>query len=294
MRVTIRAGEHLRLRADSRAAPTERDLAAGRQIAEQIAHAAGGRARMAAMVGSRALGTARDRSDLDLLAVIEAPRGQRWGPSDVLKERDRIQAAVGSPVVRTDLWVRTVEQFLAARTVVGGIEHLADLEGVVVYSRPLLNGIALVARPGDVRRENTVFWVRDAAEQLRLGALSSHSGVLGASAMSPANLLRRSVERALMALFVAHQIQASTKNRDVHDVLAELDTLEPDLVSRLRETLGPHTPDSIAAHGVLSAVTERLGKDTHLRERLVSVTGFLREIGTFLQAHPLNRIGETR
>ena len=272
------AGQHLLLRAGSKAAPAERDVLAARGIASRIASVGNGRVRLAVMLGSRALGTSRPTSDLDLFVVIETRRGQRWGPAEVLAERGRIQAAAGSPAIKTDLWVRTVEQFLAGRDVFGGIEYLPDREGVVVYTQPLQQRVAIVPRLADIRRENTFFWIRDAAEQLRLGAGWTESPPGPTLCLTQSEFLRRSIERSVMAVFVAHQRPVRTKDCNLMELLGQLEKVDSGLASRLRASLRPDSPKPAAARAVFSEVVEALAADGALKERLISLHGVLQAL----------------
>jgi predicted nucleotidyltransferase len=267
--------------------PKPEDLEMAKRLAERIAAAGRGRVRRVVMVGSRALGTAGPESDLDLVVLVETPRGApAWGQKEFRAERDRLREEMGSPPVRTDLWVRTTDRFEEARRVVGGVEWMAETEGVVVYSRPLERRPVARRTPGQVRRENVSAWIEHALFALDAAARSANASVLrsdGAASGDPVSAARMAVERAVNALLVAHQLRAS-KSGGVAGMLALLDGVDPAMAAHLRalDAEGPGSP--MAAHAIVTAIVHRLSEDAALARYLAGPSQRLARPVVFLGA----------
>lgn len=186
-------------------------------LAGRVVAAGLGRVRRVVLIGSRARGDARANSDMDIVVIVETPLGSpRWGAEAFSAERERIQRELGPPSIRTDLGVRTTDRYEEARRVVGGLEHLVDLEGVDVHSQPSHRLPEVRCTSAQVRREHTYGWVRHARETLEhafetqrsggvAGPVASASGRAGAAA-------RNTVLRALNAMLVSHGVHGSKRD----------------------------------------------------------------------------------
>ena len=254
-------------------------------LAKRIAAAGRGCVRRVVMVGSRALGTAGPESDLDLVVVVETSRGAPpWGQKEFRAERDRLREELGSLPVRTDLWVRTTDRFEEARRVVGGVEWMAETEGVVVYSRPLERRPVARRTPDQVRRENVSAWIEHALFALDAAARSANASVLrpdGAASGDPGGAARMAVERAVNALLVAHQLRAS-KHGGVGGMLGLLDGVDPPMAAHLRALGAEAAGSPMEAHAIVAAIVHRLGDDPALARSLAGPAQRLARPAVFL------------
>lgn len=235
--------------------PTDRRNATA--LALRIVAAGEGRVRQVVVIGSRARGNPRPASDLDLVVIIETPLGDApWSMEVMAAERHRIIRAVGVPPVPTDLWVLTIDQAEEGRAVAGGIEEIANREGVVVFSaaptRP-----PIIRRSADVvRRQNTRAWIGDSLEQL--------AGMRWVDA----DVARRAVEKAVMSLCVFHQVPADTKADSLAGVLSSLRCKDPEMAHWLEKVLPPHEVDPRTARVVVRGILHRLRNDPQMRTYL--------------------------
>jgi len=81
------------------------------------------------LFGSRARGGADDKSDVDLLVVMQVPDGRR----KLALEMDRSLSGLG---FARDIVILTPEEYEADRWIPGTIARPASLEGKVLYERP--------------------------------------------------------------------------------------------------------------------------------------------------------------
>jgi hypothetical protein len=257
--------------------PLSRDLQTARLMARRIVAAGRDRVRNVFMIGSRALGRPTMGSDLDLVVIVELPQNELpWQGRESEVERNRIQKEIGLPPVATDMNVRTTDQFEEARSVVGGIERLVDLEGVSIYSRELDRPPDPRRDPSRVRHALVRAWLDASLRSMRCG-IRLQAGKIGGDSLPfdlrlparPAatrgraelSLRRnedaysltvtptadlsqnveycwyRSMQQCLTALCVLHQIETS-KQDDFAVVLRALDTPAPQQVRRIRGILG--------------------------------------------------------
>ena len=79
------------------------------------------------LFGSRAAGTARPDSDVDLL-VVESKVADR------LAEVARLRAALSGLPHPVDVWVMDAVEFEETRGVIGGLAYPADRYGVVLHA----------------------------------------------------------------------------------------------------------------------------------------------------------------
>lgn len=252
--------------------PTPDDLRIATAFAARIVEAGQDHVRRVVMIGSRALGTARPDSDLDLVVLVEIAGTMRpWGLQEVDAERSRLQREVGMPPIRTDLWVRTTDQFEEGRTVIGGLEHLVEAEGVTVFSRALDRSPLVRRTPDQVRGDNVAAWLRnalgalEAAIQLENAEVIRGSGPLSGADPRPA--ARAAVERALNVVLVLHQVRAS-KHFGVQRMLAELTARDPATGGELHALLAAEVESAPVAHSVVGVVLRRLAVEPGMRPYL--------------------------
>lgn len=261
------------------------DVEAATVLAQRIDLVGQGRVRRVVMIGSRALGTARKESDLDLVVLEEIPTAApRWGLREVGIERARLQKAVGVPPIRTDLWVRTMDQYQEGRSVIGGIEHLVDVEGVTVFSRAPSRAPVIRRSPEQVRRDNVIAWIRNALGALD-AAVKMESTRAVAAAFPPSiggsEPARTAVERALNALLVLHQVRAS-KHMGVEGMLTSLASVDPSAAARITALTGTTAMDVRTAHRVLDTVRRHLGREPLLSSSLGEAKRHLATLATRL------------
>ncbi|HYW06422.1 MAG TPA: nucleotidyltransferase domain-containing protein, partial [Longimicrobium sp.] len=186
------------------------DLERARNLTHLIVAAGEGRVRRVVMIGSRALGTARAESDLDLVVLVELPAGAKpWSAADSRAARERIQEQVPRPPIRTELWVRTVDQYEEARKIECSIEWRVEAEGVGVYARPLDHPAVARRPPASVRREYVFGWISHALQALEAAVMLENGAALRNAAPEAARPAHAAAMRAVTALLVVHRIHAS-------------------------------------------------------------------------------------
>lgn len=253
--------------------PTSSDLAIATALAHEIAVAGRGRVRRVTMIGSRAAGVARPNSDLDLVVLVEVAKGSpAWGPAENLAERDRIQRAVGVPPITTDLLVRTTDQYHEAREVIGGPEHLIDVEGHDVYSQPLEHPPTIRRGVAQVRRQHAGTWITHAAAVLDEATSS-------AAAIDWVSVSHSSAMRSVTALLVTHQLHNS-KHDGIHRMLQQLSQADPAAAAELRATLEKRDPPFQKANAVLRLAAARLASDPGMAPYLQRAQAWLRKAQT--------------
>ena len=255
--------------------PTPADLNRATNLANRIAAAGRGRVRRVVLIGSRARGTAHERSDMDLVVLVEPPRGGgRWGAAEFTRERDRIQREVGSPPLPTDLSVRTTDRYEEARRVIGGVEHLIDLEGVDIYSDAFRRRPEARCSPDQVRRELAYGWVEHAVDTLDK-AVRQEIAVAVRAATRPGPIpenpsARSAMLRAITGLLVFHQI-LSSKSDGTSGMITKLMGADP-LVAAQLGAIAPSEPVfSNAAQTALGIVISRLSDDSRMAPMLQSL-----------------------
>jgi predicted nucleotidyltransferase len=240
-------------------APAVADVRMATALAHRIVAAGRGRVRRVVMIGSRARGTPGKNSDLDLVVIVETPRGaRRWGTVEFKRERERLQREVGKPPIATDLTVRSTDRYEEARRVIGGVEHLVDLEGIDLYRAALHRAPQARCSENQVRREHTSGWVQHAAdtldEAIRLKSDRTAGGNVAARAKRRTD---SAIERALNALLVWHGI-LGTKADGADAFIEKLSAVDPNTAAELRAILTEAPASTRAAHAVLASVIGRL------------------------------------
>lgn len=209
------------------------------------------------------------------------------GPAENLAERDRIQRAVGVPPITTDLTVRTTDHYHEARHVIGGVEHLVDLEGVDVYSHPLSDPPTIRRTPTKIRQQHTGTWITHAAAVLEEAASSAQASSGGnlERAARLASAAHASVMRAVTALLVSHQLHSS-KRDGIPSMLAQLAAVDQQTAFELESVLTRAVPPFQTACAVLQIVLRRLGRDSGVTPYLQRAQAWLEKAG--LQRAPLD------
>jgi predicted nucleotidyltransferase len=256
--------------------PRDSDLQIASALTARITAAGQGRICRVTVIGSRANGTAHAGSDLDLVVLIETPAGTPpWTSEQVLAEKRRLLEAVGPPPVRTDLWLRTTDQYEEARAVPGGMEHVAATEGVDVYSRPLTRRPVVRRGRVQVRRQNVRDWLEDALADLnrsvtlvRGGRPPLHAGPVPTD---PGHYAQRSIQRSIIATCIWHQAALPSKHQPISEALLSLAPLDSELAAAISVALTRGERSPSAARTVLVAVAQRLGGEPGLDRCLASV-----------------------
>jgi hypothetical protein len=271
---------------DGEVNPIPSDQATATQLAQQIVAAGLGRVRRVVMIGSRARGTPHPTSDLDLVVLVEVPGGSRaWGPAENLAERNRIQGAVGAPPITTDLSVRTTDHYHEARHVVGGVEHLVDLEGVDLYSHPLSHPPTIRRTPTKVRQQHIGTWITHAAavlDEATSGAQADSVGTPAARGARHASAAHASVMRAVTALLVSHQLHSS-KRDGIPAMLTQLASVDVVTAAELETVLKQSTPPFERACAVLQIVVVRLRRDPGVAPHLQQAQAWLEKGGGWVR-----------
>lgn len=242
--------------------PDFHDVSVARDLAERIADVGMGRVRKVTLLGSRAKGIATASSDFDMMVQVELPRHEKpWTAKETIEERSRIKEALGSLPVKLDLWVRTTDQYYEGRRVIGGFEYFAEVEGVVVYSRPLRRQPIVRRSPDQVRRANVRNWLRDAHKSLRVSAgLSFGDGNDDDDIGDPSHYAWRCIQRCMTAVLVYYKVH-STKQDGLNVYLDKLKAVNSEISSWYRSVLGPGHQSISVAHTVLVETTQWLAQD---------------------------------
>jgi hypothetical protein len=225
------------------------------------------------LIGSRAVGMARPGSDLDIVALVELPPAAHpWNTAQTQFEQDRMRAGLPLTPYRVDLSVRTTDQYEEGREVIGGVEHLVDVQGFTLYTHPL-NSPPRVKRTRDqVIRQQMRAWINQAYAAFRASRRSGPGLSELAWAPSPRELVAAldSVHRSLNVPFVKHQILVQ-KRDSLAAKLDQLSSVEPDLSGKLRAVIAPERVSARIAQMVLHATTLWAMGDRALAPHLVDL-----------------------
>lgn len=235
--------------------PHEKDLRIAKELSRKIVECAGGQVRRVVMFGSRAIGTPHASSDLDLIVVIETP----YDPSGNVREcdamRNHVLNTLGPPPIKTDLTVRSIDQFEAAKGVIGGAERLAVTEGVELFAVPYTRA-AIV--PAD-RRGTIAGLVRSWFESaLRFAEDSANFEVARDSTSALAAF--RSIQKSITAVCVHHQMETS-KAEPINQVLQRLAEIDQEAANAFRTALGSRGMSFRLADEILRLALSLLNRD---------------------------------
>jgi len=179
--------------------PSDPDRACATRLAQQIVSFGRGSVRQVIMIGSRAKGTARPDSDLDLVVIVERPAEEKpWGGDEFTRAAESLRHALGPQNARLDISVRTIDRYAEARDVPGGAEYPAAHGGYVLFEAPPTRAPVVRTAPENVRREFVSSWVHHAL--LAIESFTTHS-------QRPiASVARMAVERLVTALLIHHKV----------------------------------------------------------------------------------------
>lgn len=137
--------------------------------------------------------------------------------------------------------------------------------------------------------------IDDALVQLEKSIACVNVGFLwtscGPERRDPKHYAWKSIQRALVARFILHQVRASTKHEELDVVLAKLSVLEPELTVWLQTTLLEGTRSTRTAQSVLYAIAHRISRDPVIQPYLSAIEQRLtRSVDSFpSQSGPPNR-----
>ena len=269
--------------------PSAHDTVMAIGLADRIVRLKSGRVHAVFMIGSRALGRATSSSDLDLVVLIETDARERpWGGQEALAQANRIQRLIGTPPIRTDLTVRSVDQFEEAKGTIGGVEYLVVKEGFRVFSSPLKRKPTPRLPHAVVRRALAYAWLGGALKALsdaaradsvglrakdttpeRSGDLKNSARLVGVllptsngaqqiSLLPPLggsagrSLRIRAAQKAVTAICVAHQVDTS-KQEKFESVFRKLQPFEPKFTTAWKPRL---TSGEFACASVTEMIAE--------------------------------------
>ncbi len=207
------------------------------------------------MFGSRAVGTSHDSSDLDLIVVIETLYDPNGNVRECDAMRNHILKSLGPPPVKTDLSVRSIDQFEAAKGVIGGAERLALTEGVELFAVPYTRTPIVPAN----RRGTIAGLVRSWFESALRFAEESATFE---AAKNPTSALAafRSVQKSITAVCVHHQMETS-KSESIYHVLKRLAEIDVEAANAFRSAIGSRAMSFSLADRVLRLALSLLIRD---------------------------------
>ncbi len=227
------------------------------------------------MIGSRAVGTARPGSDLDLVVLLEIPLlAPPWGEAEVAAERSRLYKALGEAPLRLDIGVRTTDQFAEAHPVVGGPEHLIVVQGVTLFTRALDRAPVVRRTPDQVRFDNAGTWIKHALLAAERAVACENARALGSdrpeARWDSRSLARSAMERSITAVLVLHGVHTE-KRIGIDGMLAALRQVEPITARVVQDLAGAGHPTAHVAFAVVSTLLRRLAGDRGMTASLASV-----------------------
>lgn len=179
---------------ESRLEPNETDRELACEVGRAIVGLGHGCVRRIVLIGSRATGSARPDSDLDLVVVVELPPSVGpWRGDDFAKSGLELQSALGPRHPRIDIRVRTTDRDAEARDVPGGVEWIAAHGGVPVFEIPPLRPPVVRTSRENVRRELVSSWMHHA-----ISALEAFDNLL--VPRSPQGVANATIERLIAAV----------------------------------------------------------------------------------------------
>jgi predicted nucleotidyltransferase len=241
------------------------------RLAKVVTSAGEGRVRRVSLIGSRARGDHRSDSDFDLAVIVEPDAASpAWQPGDVAAERQRLQRVVDrlcpSPP-RVEIFVTTTDQFAVGRTIFGGVDWLIETEGVPLYAEPFRRQPSASRTHVQVRNGYAATWVQHAL------------AALAAAQRGEPNATLITVERALVALLVMHQLPAA-KAAGATGFARLLSARDPPFAEWM-ERVTARGITTATSRSVLKAVVDRISVDPAAAPY---VAGVRRQLAS---AHPL-------
>jgi|GEM_PF-2242899 len=266
--------------------PDAGDLRLAESVGERIVAAGDGRVRRIVMIGSRALGTARPNSDLDLVVLIEIPLSAGpWREDEIAAERARLYQRVGTLPFDLDIGLRTTDHYEEAHRVVGGPEHLAATHGIPTYSRLPERSPVVTRTPDQVRFDNVNTWIKHSLLAVNRAVAVENARELNSTGSMPRRdpgaLARTAVERALNAVLVFHGIHVE-KRIGAQGMLARLAEVEPRTVLGVRGLVDDGRQTPRAAYALVGALLRRLAMEPRLVTVLAPLLARLHQPVVFL------------
>lgn len=239
--------------------PAKGDLALAQQVVRRLLEANVDTLRRVVMIGSRRYGCARPDSDLDLVLIVEIPLAEVAAMRrEMAAQNRRVSAALGNWPLILDISVRTIDQFEEARTVVGGVEWLAEHEGYVIYARSGDRAPIVRCQPDAVKRALVRTWLEDSRKALdRAVAMRNGTANHPDRLKTPDAFAMKSIRCAVYSVFVLHQVQAP-KHRTLDEALEHLALHAPDICEDITTSISLHGDPFAAAYAVLQGVTTSL------------------------------------
>lgn len=153
----------------------------GAALAATLVRAGRGLVRGVAIVGSNVVSGQGMGRDLDVLVLVEPPPAEvPWPRARLTEALGWFYRAAGRQVggLPLDLNVRTIDRFEEARTVIGGIEHLASERGRWVFREPYSRRAVVSTTQATVRLEIAAGWFDSSIENIHLAAAAMNRAVL--------------------------------------------------------------------------------------------------------------------
>jgi predicted nucleotidyltransferase len=248
---------------ESQLEPTEADRELACEIGRAIVGLGHGCVRRIVLIGSRATGSARPDSDLDLVVVVELPPGVGpWRGDDFATSGRELQSALGPRQPRVDIRVRTTDRDAEARDVPGGVEWIAAHGGVPVFEIPPLRSPVVRTARENVRRELVSSWMHHA-----ISALEAFDNVTNPR---PPHVIANATIERLIAAVLTYEGVAPRLDRNLGRYVLQLrsGSIKNTLESAIERTAA--TPRSSAVEATLS-VLKYLQRDAQQARYLTRV-----------------------
>ncbi len=244
-------------------------------ITERIVSAGTGLLQRVLVIGSRARGSARPDSDLDMLVIVDPCTGD-WRARDNVAERRRLQRKIGQTPVALDLWVRTIDQFAEACDVIGGVEQVAASCAIETYRRPPVRAPLVRRSPHQVRLQHVADWLDDSYRllgQAIRGETPYARALEKRGVQKPAEYYAtRSIHHSLGAVFVWQSIEPPQKDDGLQVWWEALSGLDAHAVSSIAAGAGEAPATANSATVLLRRTVRHLRKNEELRERLLQLS----------------------
>jgi hypothetical protein len=156
--------------------------------------------------------------------------------------------------------------------VIGGVEHLIDLEGFDLHSEPLEHPPTIRRSVAQVRRQHAGTWITHAAAVLDEAAHSPATNSLASASHT-------SAMRSITALLVTHQLHSS-KRDGIPCMIQQLSQVDASSAAELRAALETRDPPFERANVVLRLAVGRLAVDPGMVQYLQQARAWIRKAQT--------------